>query len=141
MSGRFFLDTNILIYTFDRTTPDKAGKADQLVRHAVQSGEGVISYQVVQEFFNFALRRLSPPMTATDAELYFTSVLRPLVAVHSSITLYFRSLGLSERYKLRWYDSLIVAGALEAACDRLYTEDLQHGQVIEGLRIVNPFRN
>jgi predicted nucleic acid-binding protein len=139
MKGRFFLDSNILIYTFDHTAPNKAKRASRLVRLALESGEGVISYQIAQEFFNFALRGLSPPMTTAEAEQYLTTVLRPLLAVHSSIAIYFEALRLAERYKLHWFDSLVVAAALESGCELLYTDDLQHGQKIESLRIENPF--
>src|ERR1700730_10734929 len=84
MSGRFFLDTNIFIYTFDSKAPAKAKKAAHLIRRAADTGEGIISYQVVQEFFNVALRRFPQPINAAEAEQYLITVLRPLLAVHSS---------------------------------------------------------
>jgi predicted nucleic acid-binding protein len=139
MSGRFFLDTNIFVYTFDNNIPAKAKKAAQLVRRAVDSGEGIVSYQVVQEFFNVALRRFSQPLTSLEAEQYLTTVFRPLLAVHSSPGLYIEALRIVAKDKLAWYDSLIVAAALEANCETLYSEDLQDGREIEGLRIRNPF--
>ena len=63
MSARFFLDTNIFVYTFDAHAPAKAKKAGQLIRRAADTGEGIISYQVVQEFFNVAFRRFPQPLT------------------------------------------------------------------------------
>jgi len=139
MNGRFFLDTNIFVYTFDPKAPSKSKKAAQLIHRAVDSGEGMTSYQVVQEFLNVALRRFSPAMSTAEAEQYLITVLRPLLAVHSSPALYLSALRLAEKYRLSWYDSLIVGAAIEGACDRLYSEDFQHGQKIEGLRIENPF--
>jgi len=139
MSGRFFLDTNLFVYTFDATAPAKAKKAAQLIRRAADTGEGIISYQVVQEFFHVALRRFAQPMSAAEAEQYLITVLRPLLAVHSSPAIYFEALRIAEKHRLAWYDSLIVAAALEGQCDRLYSEDFQHGRKIEGLRIENPF--
>jgi len=139
MSGRFFLDTNLFIYTFDAKAPAKARKAARLIRRAADTGEGIISYQVVQEFFNVALRRFPHPLSFAEAEQYLITVLRPLLAVHSSPAVYFEGLRIGEKYRLSWYDSLIVAAALEGKCNRLYSEDLQHGQDIEGLRIENPF--
>ncbi len=139
MSGRFFLDTNIFVYTFDPNAPSKSKKAAQLIRRAVDSGEGMISYQVVQEFLNVALRRFSPAMSTAEAEQYLVTVLRPLLAIHSSPALYLSALKLREKYRLSWYDSLIAAAAVEGGCDRLVSEDLQHGQKIEGVRIENPF--
>lgn len=140
MSGRFFLDTNVFVYTFDDRNRDKEKKAAHLVRRAVDSGEGIVSYQVVQEFFNVALRRFSHPMTSVEAEQYLITVFRPLLAVHSSPGLYLEALRIVSRHKLAWYDSLIVAAALEAHCGTLYSEDLQDGREIEGLRIRNPFK-
>lgn len=139
MSDRFFLDTNLFVYTFDDTAPAKAKKAAQIIRRAADTGEGIISYQVVQEFFNVALRRFAQPMSATEAEQYLITVLRPLLAVHSSPALYFAALRIAERYRISWYDSLIVGAALEGQCEKLYSEDFQHGQKIEGVRVENPF--
>ena len=140
MSGRFFLDTNIFVYTFDPNARTKATKAASLIRRAADTGEGVVSYQVVQEFFNVAFRRFSPAMTVPEAEQYFITVFRPLLAVHSSPALYLSALRIKTKCRLGWYDSLIVAAALEASCSTLYTEDLHHGNEIETLRIQNPFR-
>jgi predicted nucleic acid-binding protein len=139
MSGRFFLDTNVFVYTFDAKAPSKAKKASLLIRRAADTGEGIISYQVVQEFFNVALRRFAQPMTVAEAEQYLITVLRPLLAVHSSPAIYFEALRIGEKHRLSWYDSLIVAAALEGQCEKLYSEDLQDGRKIESLRIENPF--
>ncbi len=139
MSGRFFLDTNLFVYTFDSTAPSKSRKAANLVRRAADTGEGIISYQVVQEFFNVALRRFAQPMSTAEAEQYLITVLRPLLAVHSSPAIYFEALRIAEKHRMSWYDSLIIAAALEGQCDRLYSEYFQHGQKIETLRIENPF--
>jgi predicted nucleic acid-binding protein len=139
MSDRFFLDTNIFVYTFDEKAPAKAKKATQIVRRAADTGEGIISYQVVQEFFSVALRRFLRPMSVAEAEQYLMTVLRPLLAVHSSPAIYFEALRIAEKYRMSWYDSLIVAAALEGDCERLYSEDFQDGRKIEGLRIENPF--
>jgi predicted nucleic acid-binding protein len=140
MSGRFFLDTNIFVYAFDAKAPAKAKKAAQLIRQAADSGEGIVSYQVVQEFFNVALRRFAQPMSVAEAEQYLITVFRPLLAIHSSPAIYVEGLRIAGKYRFAWYDSLIIAAALEGKCETLYSEDLQHGRVIEGLRIENPFR-
>jgi len=139
MSGRFFLDTNIFVYAFDASAPAKAKKAAHLVRRAADTGQGIVSYQVVQEFFNVALRRFAQPMSVAEAEQYLITVFRPLLAVHSSPSLYVEALRITGKHKLSWYDSLIVAAALEGQSETLYSEDLQHGREIEGVRIRNPF--
>jgi len=139
MSDRFFLDTNIFVYSMDRSAPAKSQKAAQLVRKALAMQQGFISYQVVQEFFNVALRRFVQPMRTADAEQYLTTVLRPLLSVHSSPALFTEALHIQSSSGLSWYDSLIVAAAAQAKCDLLYTEDLQHGQRFGSLRVLNPF--
>ena len=139
MSGRFFLDTNIFIYSFDESAPAKAQKARKLIGEAIAMRKGVISYQVVQEFFNFALRRITPPMTTPDAEQYLNAVLRPLLAIHSSPSLFTEALHVQGRYQLAWYDSLIVAATTEAGCGILYSEDLQDGQRFGAVQVKNPF--
>lgn len=139
MNGRFFLDTNIFVYSFDTSATAKLRRSMQLIRQAVATGKGVVSYQVVQEFFNVALRRFAPPMTVAEAEQYLGTVFRPLLAVHSSPAFFAEALRLQDRYRFSWYDSLIVMGAIEARCSILYSEDMQHGQKFGDLRIENPF--
>jgi predicted nucleic acid-binding protein len=139
MSDRFFLDTNIFVYSFDQSAAVKARKAAQLIREAVSTRKGIVSYQVVQEFFNVALRRFSQPMRHADAEQYLATVFRPLLGVHSSPALYAEALQLQAQSGLSWYDSLIVSAAVQARCDFLFTEDLRHGQRFGNLRVANPF--
>ena len=111
-----------------------------MIAEAAETGRGVVSYQVVQEFLNVALRRFAKPLTIAEAEQFFVTVLKPLLAVYSSPALFLEGLRIAGRYKLHWYDALIVAAALEAKCAVLYSEDLQAGQSIEGVRVENPFR-
>jgi predicted nucleic acid-binding protein len=139
MSDRFFLDTNIFVYSFDQSAPVKAQKAEHLIRKALTTQKGLISYQVVQEFFNVALKRFSQPMRWVDAEQYLGTVFRPLLSVHSSPALYAEALRLQAQFRFSWYDSLIVSAAIQAECDFLYTEDLQHGQCFGKLHVLNPF--
>jgi predicted nucleic acid-binding protein len=139
MSGRYFLDTNILVYCFDANAMEKRERANRLVRDGIERRTGVISYQVVQEFINLALRRFEPRMRAEDVQQYATVVLRPLLAVTSSMELCRQALEITERYRIGWYDSLIVAAAVEAGSEVLYSEDLQHRQRIAGIEVINPF--
>jgi predicted nucleic acid-binding protein len=139
MSGKFFLDTNILVYTFDDENPEKRDRARALVAEALSESRGVINYQVIQEFLNAAFRKFTKPLTAADAERYLTVVLEPLRAVFAGVDLYHQAIDIAERWKYSFYDSLIIASALQAGCTVLYSEDLQHGQKIGNLRILNPF--
>lgn len=139
MSAKFFIDTNIFVYSFEAKTSPKAATALQLIREAIAGRTGVVSYQVVQEFFNVALRRFVQPMTTSEAEQYLATTFRPLLAVHSSPALYADALQMVHRFKLPWYDALIVAAALVSQCQILYSEDLQHGQKFGELHVRNPF--
>lgn len=139
MSGRFFLDTNIFVYSFDTSAPKKAEQAAKLIRNALQTRGGIVSYQVVQEFFNVALRRFAKPMSSLDAEQYLSTTFRPLLSVHSSPALYGEALRMGARFRLPWYDSLIVASAIEGQCDVLYSEDFQDGQEFGEVTVSNPF--
>jgi predicted nucleic acid-binding protein len=140
MSGESFLDSNIFIYTFDDVALEKQRVAQELVRTALQDGSGVVSYQVTQEVLNVLTRKLPQSMDVGDATRYLATTLEPLWRVQPSTELFGAGLALQARYRFGFYDSLIVAAALSAGCIRLYSEDLQHGQRIEGLTIEDPFR-
>jgi predicted nucleic acid-binding protein len=120
MSARFFLDTNIFVYSLDLTAPRKAKRAAQLIRDGLETGNGIVSYQVVQEYLN--------------------TVFRPLLAIQSSPSLFMEAFQVYSHHRLGWYDSLIVAAAEQGGCSVLYTEDLQHGRRIGNLKIEDPFR-
>jgi len=138
MSGDF-LDTNILIYLFDDTAPEKRDTAQALIRSGLDAGTAVISHQVVQETLNVMTRKLAVPASPEQARKFMDTVLTPLWRIMPSVDLYRRGLELQARYRYSFYDSLIIAAALEAGCHRLYSEDLQNGARIEGLTITNPF--
>lgn len=139
MSAKFFLDTNIVVYTFDSGAPKKKRRAQELVEQALRTQEGMVSTQVVQEFLNVATTKFSVPLKLSDTQQYLQDVLGPLCLVFPSIDLYRQALVLQQDMQYSFYDSLIIAGALQADCDALYSEDLQHGQQIRGMRILNPF--
>lgn len=139
MPAEFFLDTNVFVYTFDRQEPDKQARARRLVERALGTGDGVVSSQVVQEFLNVALQKFERPLSEEQALRYLREVLDPLCIVFPSISLYETAVSLRRRWRFSFYDSLIVAAALESKCNVLYSEDFQDGQEIESLTIVNPF--
>jgi predicted nucleic acid-binding protein len=139
MSDRYFLDTNIFVYSFDPVEPRKAHIAEELVTRGVTSGLGVISYQVVQEFMNVSLRQFSATMTVTELERYFFRILLPMMRVPSSTDLFLEALRLQSAHQLSWYDSLIVAAAMQGGCNVLYSEDFRHGRRFRDLVIQDPF--
>jgi predicted nucleic acid-binding protein len=138
--GPFFLDTNVLVYSFDDRDPRKQSTARQLISTALHTQRGMISTQVVQEFLNVALRRFAHPLTVSESRELLAAVLMPLCRHQPSIGFYDRALLLREQAKYAFYDALIVSAAVESGCKTLFTEDLDEGRTIQGLRIVNPFR-
>ncbi len=132
MPGSFF-DTNVLVYVASGDSA-KADRAEEII-----GGGGVISVQVLNELTRVARRKMGMGWPDTRSLL---SVLRSLLAVRPiTVETHETGLALAERYNLATYDAMIVASALQAGCDTLWSEDMQHGMEFgEGLRIVNPFR-
>lgn len=132
MPAKVFIDTNVVIYALGRNSA-KASLAAPLF-----ANNPTISTQVLSETANVALKKLALPLLETGKLLaMLEATCRVEIVTPGTMQ---RALDISGRYGFSWYDSLIVASALEAGCDTLYTEDLQHGQVIEGkLTVTNPF--
>jgi len=133
-----FFDTNILVYLFDTSARDKRSRARELFERHGPLGEAVISTQVLQEFYVAVTRKLSRPLSGEMA----LNVLRelsslPVVQVDTDLVLAAARRSIGSR--LSYWDGLIVESALRAGAETLLTEDMQHGQAIESLRIVNPF--
>ena len=138
-ADRHFLDTNVFAYTFDLRDTRKRKIADALIVSSLRDESGVASFQVVHEFVNLAVRETVPGFGAAEAALYISETFAKLILVQSSLNLCLKALSIRHRYQFHWYDSLIVAAALDSGCKTLFSEDLQHRQVIDGLKIVNPF--
>jgi predicted nucleic acid-binding protein len=139
-SARFFLDTNIFVYTFDQRSTSKQKRAADLVESALAGHRGVISYQVVQEFLNIATRKFFPSMPLDEARVYLERVLTPLCEVFPDARLFSQALSISSEMQISFYDALIVSSALVGGCGILWTEDLQHGRRVGDLEIRNPFQ-
>jgi predicted nucleic acid-binding protein len=140
MSASTFIDTNVFIYHLDATDPRKHAIAGDLVSKALVTQDACISYQVVQECLNVVSSKASVPLTPEQAQAYLDAVLAPLQQVGASMDLFHRALGIRARWRYGFYDSLVIAAALSAGCTKLLSEDLQHGQRIESLIIIDPFR-
>lgn len=134
MPDKVFIDTNVLIYGYSEDEPDKRQRAIDCVR----SGEAWISTQVLNETINVLKRKFSLSYSQIREAVQEVSEGFPIVLV--SVNTIEMALNLAERYQYSYFDSLILASALEAGCQILYSEDLQDGQRIENqLMIVNPF--
>jgi predicted nucleic acid-binding protein len=138
MSDKFFLDTNILVYTFDRGNLRKRNRAEDLVRGALEGG-GIISSQVVQEFLSLALGKFEVAMSGEDVRKQLAYVLEPLCGVYSGPALYWEAISIREETGFHFYDCLILAAAVEGGCGIVYSEDMHHGRRVRGVEIRNPF--
>jgi predicted nucleic acid-binding protein len=139
MNASCFVDTNILIYVHDRTTGAKHDRARQIVRELWESRSGVISTQVLQEFCINARRRVQPPVAPEQLRLIIQTYLGWEVVVNTGKSV-LQALELEARYKISFWDALILNAAEEAGCDLLYSEDLSAGQHYGSVLVVNPFQ-
>jgi predicted nucleic acid-binding protein len=139
MSANYFLDTNIFICSFDETSPTKCQRSRQLINMALQTEQGMISVQVMQEFLNAATRKFPVPLTLQDSITYLHKVLNPLCQVYPNAELIEKGLSVKAETGYSFYDSLILAAAITGNCTILYSEDMQHGQTVHGVQIINPY--
>lgn len=137
MSATVFVDTNVLLYAVDSHDPDKQQAAAAWRAELWRSRRGRVSYQVLQEFYVQALRKNPKQEVAVRAEVRDLFAWEPLAIDEPVLE---TAWGLQERYSLSFWNALIVAAAVTLECGYLLTEDLSHGQVLDGVRVVSPFR-
>jgi predicted nucleic acid-binding protein len=135
---RVFFDTNILVYLFDADAADKKEQACVRFETEATAGLVLLSTQVLQEFYVAVTRKLSVPLEAETAEAVVRNLSAlPILGIDAERIL--AAIGRSRRMQLSFWDALIIETALAGGAARLLTEDLQHGQIIDGLQIENPF--
>jgi len=136
MADKTFLDSNILVYAQDRSLPEKRGESRNLIKRLADSGDGVISTQVIQEFFVAATRKLDVPPLVAKGVIKTFSVFE---IVQISVGLIHEAIDCSILNQLSFWDSLVMAAAASAGCSVVLSEDLNSGQSILGVKIQNPF--
>jgi predicted nucleic acid-binding protein len=133
-----FVDTNVLIYAFDVSAGAKQASAQQLLERLWDTGTGCLSVQVLQEFFVTTTRKVARPLTVDEAAdrirefatwKVFTPTANDVLA----------GIALQKQAQLSFWDAMVVQAAAELGCDLLWTEDLNDGQLLRGVRIRNPF--
>ncbi len=134
--SKTFIDTNILVYSLDQADPQKQMKARTLLKVAQTSRTGVLSTQVLQEFYVIATGKLKLEPTLakriTQSMANFTTVTIDFLLIE-------QAMDICQSDKLFFWDALIVAAASSADCQAIWTEDLNHDQVVRGVEIINPF--
>jgi predicted nucleic acid-binding protein len=137
MSDRSFFDTNILIYADDKATPAKQRRALELVAEHRRARTGVVSLQVLQEYFVTVIRKLhvDPRIARRKVEL-----LAEFDVAAPDVADILAAIDLHRLDRFSFWDALILRAAKEAGCSVLFSEDIQDTREIDGLQIVNPFR-
>ena len=138
MAGRSFIDTNVLIYAEARDAPAKQRAALDLLRQLFEDATGVLSTQVLQEYCNVALKKLKLPAHHVRAQLDVFEQYEVMQITPAIIRI---GLDLHQTRSLAFFDAMIVASAQTAGCAVLLSEDLNTGEIMAGVRMVNPFAN
>ncbi|QOC23806.1 PIN domain-containing protein [Wenzhouxiangella sp. AB-CW3] len=137
MTETYFVDTNVLVYARDTTEPEKHSQARTWLKHLWANRAGRISTQVLKEYYQVVTHRLDPGLPQDQARSDIRDLLtwRPLDINAQTLE---QAWFIEDRYKTSWWDALIIASAQQAGCNWLLSEDLQPGQQIENLTILNP---
>jgi predicted nucleic acid-binding protein len=139
VSSAVFVDTNVLLYCFDARDPDKRAAAQAWVAYCWQRKCGRISTQVLNEFYSNARKKFTSAISAGDAraEVRRYQHWQPWAIDHATVE---SAWAIESRFDLNYWDALILASAQQQGCGHLLSEDLQHGQQIDGVEVVNPFK-
>lgn len=137
--NKIFLDTNIIIYAFDKSAGRKHEKAKSIVIDLWNSGLGVVSTQVLQEFFVSATKKIKNPLDIKTITEIIKDFLKWDIVINDGEVL-LGAIDIHRRYQFSFWDSMIVFTALSSGASKLLSEDLSHGQIINGVEISNPFK-
>jgi len=138
MSDKCFVDTNILVYTQDLAAGEKCSRAQALTSELWEVRKGVISTQVLQELYTALRRKLKSPMSALEAAEVLQDYAEWEVIVNNRESI-FRAIEIESRYKISFWDGLMLQAAERAGARTVYSEDLSHGGSYAGMLVVNPF--
>ena len=138
MIGPVFVDTNVFVYRHDLSDPAKQALAEEWIELLVRTRAGRLSYQVLQELYATLTRSRGQTFGRSEARdiVEALSVWQPIPIDHAVLQ---RAWLAEDRYQISWWDSLIVAAAQASECQILLTEDLQDGQILDGVQVIDPF--
>lgn len=140
MTGKHLVDTNLLVYAYDRSEPEKQAKAVELLDELVKNGTGILSPQILSEFYAVVTRKLAAPLTPQEAYTSISNYIRSWNMVDlTSLVVLEAARGVRDHH-LSYWDSLIWATAKMNQIPTVLSEDFSHNSVIEGVRFTNPFK-
>jgi predicted nucleic acid-binding protein len=137
-AGKIFLDTNIIIYAFDVSAKEKHEEARRILTELWKSGRGVLSTQVLEEFFVSVTRKIRRPLAWRIAREIVADLLKWEIIVNDGESI-LEAIEIQTDQNFSFWDSLIIQAAVKSGASRLLSEDLLDGQVIHGVTIKNPF--
>lgn len=140
MSDSFFIDTNVLLYAYDRDAGAKHEAAKKLVQQRWEQASGVISIQVLCDFFVRATRKDNAIINSEEAESIVRNLAYNWWVVVPDVQMVMEAIRGRKNYQFSFWDALIWAAAKKAGVKGIYTEDFQHGQIVEGVEFINPFK-
>jgi predicted nucleic acid-binding protein len=139
MPDKYFVDTNILLYAHDPSSGIKWQRARQLIAHLWMTGEGVLSTQVLQELCINLRRKVAPPLDLNEIRRLVQDYLTWEIVINSPQSA-IQALEIEERYKISYWDALVIHASESSGAAVLYSEDLSDGQNYGAVRVVNPLR-
>jgi len=137
IEGKVFFDSNILVYYVDQTDLRKQEIARKLIKEAISKGNGVISTQCLQEFYNVVTKKLLCDKENAKKLVKMFADNFPVTQI--SVPMILSAVDISIKTQFSFWDSLILSAAKDTGCIIVFSEDLTHGQLVEGSRIINPF--
>jgi len=140
MSDKVFLDANILIYAHDKDSKEKHSIALAIVKDIWEKRSGVLSNQVLQEFYVGVTRKIRKPIAKSEAREILRAYICWSIREISPVSV-IRATEIEEKHRISFWDALVIVAAFEAKCKKILTEDLNSGQIIEGVLIENPFNS
>ena len=138
MADKTFIDSNILVYAYDTDEPVKQARAREILKQGIEDETAVLSVQVISEFFTVVTRRIPSPLSVEEAEEVL-NLLSILPVIDLDFRMVRHAIEIHRQHGIAYWDALIVAAAHRAECTQILTEDLNTGQVYEGVTVVNPF--
>lgn len=139
MNDKYFIDSNIIVYAHDIANPHKQEVAKRLIFEGLKNDTGVISTQVLSEFFVTVTKKIEKPLPIDIAQREI-QLLGNLSVIEIEFEMVLQAIETHRQNRISYWDSLIVAAAQRSHCSKLYSEDLNDGQIINNVQVINPFR-
>jgi predicted nucleic acid-binding protein len=138
MTAKYLVDTNLLVYAYDRSEPEKQTKAVELLDELVKNGAGILSPQVLSEFYTVVTRKLTAPLTPQEGYASISNIIRSWNMVELTSLVVLEAVRGVRDHRLPYWDSLIWATAKMNQIPTVLSEDFSSDSVIEGVRFINP---